>query len=367
MNGKKLTKDDMLHNLKVKYGNRYEFEILSIDGRNKTRVAAVCNNCNNKHVVSYRTLIDFNFTCPKCQREPVNKLKSDYVFEKIRKLNYEILDGEYKNQDSKFTLKCLDCGTVFTTSYKWLRYKKKGCVTCQYNSMRKSSDDIKKEIFEIYNGSIEPISEYHGVNHKMIFRCNICGNVWENTADSVINKHIGCHVCAKGVSYPNKLMKLILLKFIHDDDIFDEEILLKKISNEWTGRHRFDFRYNNYIIEMDGGMSHEDKTVDNQKDAFAKKCGLSVIRIDAKYSGIKQRLNTLKNNILNSELSNIFDFSKITEKDWILLDRNAQETSYREIYDYYIEHKNEMTITQISKNLHKNWETIKKAINFFNK
>ena len=100
---------------------------------------------------------------------------------------------------------------------------------------------------------------------------------------------------------------------------------------------------------------------------FAKKCGLSVIRIDAKYSGIKQRLNTLKNNILNSELSNIFDFSKITEKDWILLDKNAQETSYREIYDYYIEHKNEMTITQISKNLHKNWETIKKAINFFNK
>ena len=264
MNGVKLTKTEMLKNLYLKYGGKFEFEIKELTGRNKTRVIAKCNNCGAILDVTYRVLIDFNFKCSICEREPVNKLKPDFVKKEIEKLNYEILDGEYKTQDSKFTLKCLDCGTIFTTSYKGLRYKKKGCLVCQYNNMRKSFDEVKKEIYEKYNGTIEPISEYHGVNHKMKFKCNVCGNVWENLADSVINKHIGCHVCAKGVSYPNKLMKLLLLKFINDDDIFCEEVLLRDINNEWSGLHRFDFRYNNFIIEMDGGMSHNDKTVDKE-------------------------------------------------------------------------------------------------------
>lgn len=367
MNGVKLTKVEMLTNLGSKYGDKFEFDIEKLNGRNKTRVITKCNNCGEIHDVSYRVLIDKNFKCPSCERIPVNKLDSDLVFKKIESLNYEIIDGEYKNQDSKITLKCLDCGNIFTTTYKGLRHKKKGCIVCQYNNMRKSIDEVKKEIFEKYNGTIEPISDYIGVNKKMKFKCNVCGNIWENTADSVINKNIGCHVCAKGVSYPNKLMKLILLKFINNDDIFDEEVLLRKINKQWTGLHRFDFRYNNYIIEMDGGLNHEDKTIDNKKDEFARKNGLEVIRIDSKYVGVNHRFESIKKNILNSKLSKLFDFRRITEEEWVMLDKKAQESMYKDIYDYYVINKGKKTLKEIAKDLHRHIETLRRSIKLYEK
>ena len=47
-------------------------------------------------------------------------------------------------------IKCIDCGNIFTTTYKKLRYKKKGCSVCQYNNMRNSMDKIKRKIRQYY-------------------------------------------------------------------------------------------------------------------------------------------------------------------------------------------------------------------------
>lgn len=364
MNGIKLTKDKMLSNLYLKYGNKFEFEIKDLTGRNKTRVITKCNKCGAMLDVSYRVLIDKNFKCPSCERVPVNKLDPNLVRKKIESLNYEIIDGTYDSQDSELTLKCLDCGRIFTTTYKKLRYKKKGCSACQYNNMRNSPKDIKEKLQKEYNGTIIAISDYQGITKPMKFRCLVCGNEWENRADSVLNKHIGCHVCTKGVSYPNKLMKLILLKFLKEGDILEEEYMLKKIDQSWDGLHRFDFRYNNLIIEMDGGLSHEDKTIDDKKDNFAKKHNFDVIRIDCNYNRVNNRFTTIKKNILNSNLKNIFNFDIIKEEEWLDLDKKAQESIYKDIYIYYLNNRYK-TKKQIAKELKKHRETITRAIKLY--
>ena len=365
MSRKKITKEDILSNLYSKYGNKFEFEIEGLNGR-KTRVMAKCNKCGNEHTVSYNHLLERNFRCQSCEIIKPNKLDPNFVRKKIESLNYEIVSGNYINQDSKLTLRCIDCGNIFTTTYKKLRYKKKGCSVCQYNNMRNSMDKIKRKIQEEYNGTIEIISDYCGINKPMRFRCLICGNEWENRADSVINKHIGCHVCTKGVSYPNKLMKLILLKFLKDGDILDEEYMLKKIDKSWNGTHRFDFRYNNLIIEMDGGLNHKDKTIDDKKDNFAKKHGFEIIRIDCNYKGVNNRFITIKESILNSKLKNIFDFNLLKENEWLELDKKAQESIYKDIYDYYIKNKWKSK-TQIANELKKHRETITRAIKLYEK
>lgn len=363
---KKWTNEKILLFLNKKT-NKFNFKVIkNINKNGNAEVLCICKKCKSSFIRKFRTLKFYKIKCENCEHIVHNKLKEDFVLNFIKNKNYEILSGEYKNEDSIFTLKCKDCGNIIETTYKKLKQQKKGCSVCQYNKMRKSDETFKIELEEKYNGNIESLEPYKGINNKIKIRCKICGNEWYSTPDSLINKGIGCHICAKGVSYPNKFMKNLLLQFKDVIEKIEEEKQLNKINKSWTlGKHKFDFLINeNIVIEMDGGLHKNYFEIDKLKDDFAKKNGLEVIRINCDYPKIKNRFDFIKNNTLNSKLGKILPLDKMTDEQWKKINEKSITTYKKEIYDFYVKNQN-MSYKKISKIFNKHPDTISKIINFF--
>lgn len=368
---KKWTDDKIISFLNNKYEN-LTFEISdNIDDMGNADIVCTCIKCGNVFKAKFRTLRYYNVLCKKCEFVVHNKLTEGYVVNFIKDKGYEIISGSYLNEDSRFTLKCKDCGEEIITTYKSLKQQKKGCRNCQYNKLKKNHKRFEKELNDKYNGNIIAIEEYVNSYTPITFKCNVCGNIWRTTPDSIINKEIGCHNCNKGVSYPNKLMKNILLLF-REGITIEEEKALKKINNSWNGNHRFDFLVTKngkrVVIEMDGGFHNREniKEIDIKKDNFAKLNDIDIIRINCEYKGISNRFSTIKNAILSSEIRKLVDIDSIDNDKWNELDEKSKKSTYREIYEFYLNHK-DLTFKDIGKIFNKRGYTIHQIIKSFNK
>lgn len=363
---KKWTNEKILSLLNKKTNN-FTFKIIeNVDENGNAKILCICNKCKSSFTRKFRTLRFCNIKCEKCEREIHNKLKEEFVLNFIENKNYEIISGNYENEDSLFILKCKDCGNIVKTTYKNLKQQKKGCSACQYNKMRKDDETFKKEVKEKYNGNIESLEPYKGVNNKIKVKCNICNNEWYTTPDSLINKNIGCHICSKGVSYPNKFMKNLLLLFKDVIWEIEEEKQLNKINKNWTfGKHKFDFLINGKtVIEMDGGLHKNYLEIDKLKDDFAEKNGLEVIRINCDYPRVNERFEFIKNNTLNSKLGKILSLDKITDEQWNKINEKSITTYKKEIYDFYVKNQ-KMSYKKIAKVFNRHPDTISKTIKFF--
>ena len=94
---------------------------------------------------------------------------------------------------------------------------------------------------------------------------------------------------------------------------------ISKVTNgfEWVENYRYDFYFvvNNvsYFVEMDGHFhDNEDMIIsDKNKDVLAKNHNIFMIRINCKYEYESDRFEFIKKNILDSELSLLFNLSSI--------------------------------------------------------
>ena len=156
---------------------------------------------------------------------------------------------------------------------------------------------------------------------KTDFVCPICGNIIRAYVFNVSRQGLSCKACSDGVSYPNKFARN-LLKQLNVCNIVYE------YSPDWIKPYLYDnyFEYNGkrYILEMDGGIGHGHCSYDfdgadiigcerdNYKDSQALSHDIFIIRVDCNY-GNNDRFEYIKNNIMNSCISEIFDLSGI---DW---------------------------------------------------
>ena len=168
-----------------------------------------------------------------------------------------------------------------------------------------------------------------GSGQRADFKCPDCQAEYSKTIVDVCTYGFSCSNCSDGVSYPNKFARAFLSQL--NIDTVEHEY-----KPYWLKPYSFDnyFEYSGckYILEMDGGLGHgkakfnskERDTIgverDTYKDALAKERGIKIIRIDCDYKN-KDRFTYIKNNIINSELSLLFDLSVI---DWVLCDNRAK-------------------------------------------
>ena len=175
----------------------------------------------------------------------------------------------------------------------------------------------------------------YGTRIKIDWICPNCGSKVEkiSIAKVISRKRVPCKICSDGISYPNKYMYNILLQLGVE--------FISEYMPIWIKPKRYDFYIpsKKLIIEMDGNLGHGRKTfdgrspketleIDNYKDSLANLNGLKVIRIDC----IESDSDYIKNNILNSELSTLFDLSNV---DFLLCNKYAYSSLKKRVCDIW--------------------------------
>lgn len=246
-----------------------------------------------------------------------------------------------------YKYKCIIDGNIDTVTEADLERKGYGCNVCSNHKVLKGVNDISTTHPHLvkYFVNIEDTYRYsYGSDVKVLVKCPICENVRELGIDRFIKHGLACPKCSDGVSYPNKFC-FNLLEQLLTFNTFETEY-----SPEWIGRKRYDFYFklNNkeYIIEMDGGLGHGNKThgkskytseelklIDDYKDEQAKLHNIEVIRIDCNYPNYESSFNYIKQNILNNEILNIlFDFNMI---NWNKLFNDCLNSRIKEACDLW--------------------------------
>lgn len=175
-----------------------------------------------------------------------------------------------------------------------------------------------------------------GSHHQALFTCPDCGRESVKEIRKVCERGFSCPFCSDGISYPNKFGRALLSQLPIENHICEYH-------PDWAKPYFYDnyFVYNaiEYILEMDGEQHYTERTQfkksleevqqnDKIKTDLANQHNIKIIRIDC----IESDCGYIRNNILESEMNNIFDLSKI---DWQLCDESAHKNLIKEICALY--------------------------------
>lgn len=214
----------------------------------------------------------------------------------------------------------------------------------------------------------EDAKKYTNQSHKKI--SVICPNCKKEKSIAINaifnNKSISCTSCGDGKSYPEKFVFNMLSQL---------KINFKtEHSPKWIKPKRYDFyfRYNNeeFIIEVHGEQHYEDHTFEHlggrtlkqeqQNDKYKRETALvNEIKYYIELDCRESNLEYVKNSILNSKLSNIFDLSKI---NWNKCEEYALKNIVREICEYWNNKKENETTTDLGRAFGLNNSTISKYL-----
>lgn len=237
---------------------------------------------------------------------------------------------DYVNSSTKILHKCKQCGYKHYIQPNVV-LRGGGCPVCGrsnqaikgYTDINTTSPELSKLLYD-YNDGYK-YKEYS--REKVYFKCPTCGKKLLKSIKDVRTQGLSCPMCSDGISYPNKFMYSFLSQI---DNIFFE----REKTFDWCHYNidnknrigRYDFYVikdmHEYIIEMDGLIGHGNKNykgeydetlikIDTLKDKLAQQHNIDVIRIDCRYSDIRNRFEYLCNSIINSKLNEIFDLSNI--------------------------------------------------------
>lgn len=316
-----------------------------------------------------------NCNLGKILKQFTNDFKVDIGVYKEK--NFTILNRYYKknniyNYNNKwYKYKCNICGYEGEMVEGSLICSNGGCPCCSNKVVvlgLNSIYDTHKYLIDVF-GLDEEFAKTHsyGTVKKGLFKCKNCGKENMKNIKHVIDfKSIGC-TCGDGFSYPEKFMYSVLKQL--------KVRFETQYSPKYIKPKRSDFYLPNYslVIETDGILGHKggkvhnksNKTleelikIDEWKDEQHLKHGVKTIRIDC----FESDMEYIKNNILNSELANIFDLSKI---EWVECEEFALSNRVKEVCEYYKKNK-KIKIKDISNIFKLSNTTITKYLKLGNK
>lgn len=296
----------------------------------------------------------------------LGKKTSDFKIEigthiKDKKRDMVIIDRKHvKNERCQnlkyYKYKCNKCTYEGLTLEGNLLNQKTGCGVCSGDVVVEGINDIPTTtpwMIQYFQGGYNEAKMYTSQsNLKIKPICPDCGRIKDRpmSIGNIYRKHSISCICGNiGISYPEKIMNSILKQI---NIVYETEY-----SPNWIKPKRYDFYFklNNdgYIVEMDG-MQHKkekflnskwsnlkkQKETDAYKDKLAKEHDVKVIRIDCEFSD----LEFIKNNILNSELNDIFNLSKI---DWNKCEEFASSNLVKKVCEVKRDNS-EMSANQIA-------------------
>lgn len=171
---------------------------------------------------------------------------------------------------------------------------------------------------------------------KADFKCPNCGIVIRNKIVRSVGQYgMKCPNCSDGISYPEKFVSC-LLDFLKVSYVRDTAV-------PWSGDKRYDFYIEDMslIIETHGAQHYSLEKAFNKdnardeidNDAYKKKLALdngikNYVELDCRNSDF----NYIKNSILNSKLTSMFDFDNV---DWNQVGQNSLKSKVLEVCNVY--------------------------------
>lgn len=269
--------------------------------------------------------------------------------------NIEII-GEYTGSDNSIECKCK------IDEYTWnpiaFSLYKSGCPVCTNRVIVRGINDLwttHPHIAKLLTNQNEGYEIVAGTHQKKSFTCPNCGKSNTQIVNNVTKRnHISCPSCDDNISTPNKIMYHLLSQINIE---FETEKTFDWGLNKDGNKVKYDFfvENKNLIVEMNGLQHylrpfHEDgRTLEEEQenDLLKRELALSngiknYIVIDARVSDYEY----LKDNILNSDLSNILNLSEINWGDVFL---NSSKSFVFEVSKLWNEG---MNIVDICKKMH---------------
>ena len=278
--------------------------------------------------------------CPMCARinigNALRKSQEDFVKELLQVNDSINVISKYISGHDYVKCECKIC------NYKWDALpsnllKGKGCPCCAGKVVVKGINNfgyLRPDLLE-YLVNKEDGNKYTiNANDKIKCRCPICGLEKDVAVHNLTYHGFSCDKCSDGISYPNKYFRS-----------FIEQTNAQDIQHEWQPEWAKPYLYDSYfiindteyIVEVDGGFHINDTSFsksndvqlrDKIKDNLAFEHNVKIIRIKA----YKSNGDYLKEQILNSELVNLLDMSKV---NWCKCAVDAEKNILVEVCNTY--------------------------------
>lgn len=261
---------------------------------------------------------------------------------------------------------CKKVGWTCEKGHKWkaiinTRAKGTGCPYCSNHKVLVGYNDIPTTapwMVKYFQGGYNEAKKYtKGSGKKVIFVCPECGKLKDKLMSVGLlynSKTIRCG-CNDGKSQGEKMILGLLQQLQTNNNFteFNQEVGFKWCSfyspykqKQVTGRYDFAIEEYKLIIEVDGGFHRKDNNmngqtveesqfIDSEKDRLANENGYEIIRVSDE--------GNMKENILRSELNNIFDLSII---DWKECYKFSSSNLLRKVCLYW---EDGFTIKEINK------------------
>lgn len=352
-----MTFEKFWENVKQRNDNYMNIEITSeYLGYNKPITCRCKTHGIEKTFTRASTL--YTNSCHECSREKRGK-SGTYSHEKfLERLDKDGFDyshieflTKYEKNNLPIKCKCDICNYEWETTPTHLR-QTKGCPYCTNQIIRVGYNDfatLHPELLKYFLNPQIASSVHEFSSFRVELMCPDCGTAKEMSIASLSKYGFKCKVCSDGISYPNKLARNILMKLPVEKLKFEYHPLWA--DNKYYDNY-FEYQGKSYILEMDGNWhfvdnnlsgrtKEESQALDNYKNQMAKEHNINVIRINCSVS----TLDYIKENILQSELTQIFDLSNI---DWIECDKLSQHSFVKMVCNYYDAHR-DVTETQLAK------------------
>lgn len=349
----KKTNEEFLNECKLKRNDSNEYEFLEEYNGMNSPIKIKHLICGSEYEIRPGNFLYLKSTCKKCQlidqKKKVKKIgkanlytseKYQRLFEKQSESKYELLTN-YINSKTKITIKCKQCGRVYsvlpTTFQHGYRCASCSCKNTNEEFLKKAAE---RDDFDEY----QFLSEYQGYDKKIKIK-HICGNEYEVLARQFLNGN-KCKKCALSFSNKAKAVEKYLNEKLENQFNILKEICFEDLKNEKYLRFDFGiFSKNNKLlslIEFDGEQHTqprfgEEKLKKQQhndllKNIYCEKNNIPLLRIS--YENFK---NTYKEKIDNFLSSTTIEIDNFKLKDDSLVLNIMSRVSHKKKKTFMVE------------------------------
>lgn len=276
------------------------------------------NVCGQAWEVRPGSVLSGHAHCPYCSR--FHEISKDEFLEKLHTEGHDhaILLGKYNGFNTTTKFRCHRCNSEYEASPRSV-LRSKDCPNCKG---RISSQEYLEKVHKYWGSKYTVLTKYTRYTDRVKVKCNVCGNIWNPTARTLIRTvphPSGCPKCSASYmehktimylnrhkinyEYPKKFKDLKDSQMLHYDFWLPDYNLLLELQGE---QHFTAFKCFGGEPRLKTQKGHDQLKLD-----YAKRVGKSLIRISfSETDNIVQVLNNLLQLVTRTPKPVYLDFGK---------------------------------------------------------